>query len=45
EKELYEKLKVKETKLKEIGEKVKTVNELNVEAQKSKEQFNKFTKE
>lgn len=44
-KELYEKLKVKETKLKEIGEKVKTVNELNVEAQKSKEQFNKFTKE
>ncbi|MED2678107.1 YkyA family protein, partial [Bacillus thuringiensis] len=45
EKELYEKLKVKETKLKEIGEKIKTVNELNVEAQKSKEQFNKFTKE
>ena len=45
EKELYEKLKVKETKLKEIGEKVKTVNELNVEAQKAKEQFNKYTKE
>jgi len=45
EKELYEKLKVKETKLKEIGEKVKAVNELNVEAQKSKEQFNKYTKE
>ncbi|MBE7103481.1 YkyA family protein [Bacillus cereus] len=45
EKELYEKLKVKETKLKEIGEKVKTVNELNVEAQKAKEQFNKHTKE
>ncbi|PFJ14160.1 hypothetical protein COD67_11710 [Bacillus cereus] len=45
EKELYEKLKVKETKLKEIGEKVKTVNELNGEAQKSKEQFNKYTKE
>ncbi len=36
EKELYEKLKVKETKLKEIGEKVKAVNELTVEAQKSK---------
>ncbi|HDR5192884.1 TPA: YkyA family protein, partial [Bacillus anthracis] len=45
EKELYEKLKVKETKLKEIGEKVKAVNELTVEAQKSKEQFNNFTKE
>ncbi len=45
EKELYEKLKVKETKLKEIGEKVKTVNGLNVEAQKAKEQFNKYTKE
>ncbi len=45
EKELYEKLKVKETKLKEIGEKVKAVNELNVEAQKSKEQFNNYTKE
>lgn len=45
EKELYEKLKVKETKLKEIGEKVKTVNELNVEAQKAKEQFNNYTKE
>lgn len=45
EKELYEKLKVKETKLKEIGEKVKTVNGLNVEAQKAKEQFNKHTKE
>ncbi len=44
EKELYEKLKVKETKLKEIGEKVKAVNELTVEAQKSKEQFNNFTK-
>ncbi|MFE6588665.1 YkyA family protein, partial [Bacillus mobilis] len=45
EKELYEKLKVKETKLKEIGEKVKAVNESTVEAQKSKEQFNNFTKE
>lgn len=45
EKELYEKLKVKETKLKEIGENVKTVNELNVETQKAKEQFNKHTKE
>ncbi|EOQ33563.1 TPA: YkyA family protein [Bacillus cereus] len=45
EKELYEKLKVKETKLKEIGEKVKAVNELTVETQKSKEQFNNFTKE
>ncbi|SLJ99783.1 Putative cell-wall binding lipoprotein [Bacillus toyonensis] len=45
EKELYEQLKVKETKLKEIGEKVKTFNELNGEAQKSKEQFNNYTKE
>lgn len=45
EKELYEKLKVKETKLKEIGENVKTVNELNVETQKAKEQFNTHTKE
>ncbi|EMI9088435.1 YkyA family protein [Bacillus cereus group sp. RP37] len=45
EKELYEKLKVKETKLKEIGEKVKAVNELTVGTQKSKEQFNNFTKE
>ncbi len=45
EKELYEQLKVKETKLKEIGEKVKTFNELNGDAQKSKEQFNNYTKE
>ncbi|MES5926345.1 YkyA family protein [Bacillus cereus group sp. MG9] len=45
EKELYEKLKVKETKLKEIGENVKTVNELNMETQKAKEQFNTHTKE
>ena len=42
---LYEKLKVKETKLKEIGEKVKAVNELTMEAQNQKEQFNNFTKE
>lgn len=44
EKELYERLKVKETKLKEIGEKVKTVNKLNEEIQKQKEVFNRYTK-
>lgn len=36
EKELYEKLKGKETKLKEIGEKVKTINTLNEETLKEK---------
>ncbi|PEJ27406.1 hypothetical protein CN887_05065 [Bacillus pseudomycoides] len=45
EKELYEKLKGKETKLKEIGEKVKTINTLNEETLKEKEKFNQYTKE
>lgn len=45
EKELYGKLKVKETKLKEIDEKVKAVNTLNEETQKEKEKFNQYTKE
>ncbi|PGE99929.1 hypothetical protein COF51_30735 [Bacillus pseudomycoides] len=45
EKELYAKLKVKETKLKEIGEKVKAVNQLTEEMQKEKEKFNGYTKE
>ncbi|MED4650096.1 hypothetical protein COM13_05155 [Bacillus pseudomycoides] len=45
EKELYGKLKVKETKLKEIGEKVKAVNQLTEEMQKEKEKFNGYTKE
>ncbi|KFN03557.1 hypothetical protein D0U04_10225 [Bacillus clarus] len=45
EKELYAKLKIKETKLKEIGENVKTFNTQNEEAQKAKEQFNQHTKE
>lgn len=45
EKELYAKLKVKETKLKEIGEKVKVVNQLTEEMQKEKEKFNGYTKE
>ncbi|KEK24166.1 YkyA family protein [Bacillus gaemokensis] len=45
EKELYGKLKVKETKLKEIGEKVKAVNKLNEEIQNEKEKFNRYTKE
>ncbi len=44
EKELYEKLKGKETKLKEIGEKVKTINILNEETLKEKEKFNQYTK-
>ncbi|MDM5154522.1 YkyA family protein [Bacillus sp. DX1.1] len=45
EKELYTKLRVKETKLKEISEKVKAVNQLNEEIQKEKEKFNRYTKE
>ncbi|MBE7121238.1 hypothetical protein FT638_15015 [Bacillus cereus] len=45
EKDLYGKLKDKETQLKEIGEKVKTVNTLNEEIQKEKEKFNQYTKE
>jgi len=45
EKELYAELKVKETKLKEIGEKVKAVNQLTEEMQKEKEKFNGYTKE
>ncbi|MDZ5606202.1 YkyA family protein [Bacillus pseudomycoides] len=45
EKELYEKLKDKETKLKEISEKVKAVNTLNEETLKEKTKFNQYTKE
>ncbi|MHA2890515.1 YkyA family protein [Bacillus cereus] len=45
EKELYEKLRDKETQLKEIGEKVKAVNILNEEIQKENEKFNQYTKE
>ncbi|MDM5188230.1 YkyA family protein [Bacillus sp. DX4.1] len=45
EKELYTKLRAKETKLKEISEKVKAVNQLNEEMQKEKEKFNRYTKE
>lgn len=45
EKELYEKLKDKETKLKEISEKVKAINILNEETLKEKENFNQYTKE
>ncbi|EJR93012.1 YkyA family protein [Bacillus cereus] len=45
EKELYEKLKVKETKLKEISVKVQEVNKLTEEMQKEKEKFNAYTKE
>lgn len=45
EKELYEKLKDKETKLKEISEKVKAINILNEETLKEKEKFNQYTKE
>ncbi|MEN1939209.1 YkyA family protein [Paenibacillus sp. 102] len=44
EKELYGKLKGKETKLKDIGEMVKTVNTLYEEIQKEKEKFNQYTK-
>jgi chromosome segregation ATPase len=45
EKDLYGKLKDKETQLKEIGEKVKAVNTLNGEIQKEKEKFNQYTEE
>lgn len=43
EKELYEKLK--ETKLKEISEKVKAYNVINEETLKEKEKFNQYTTE
>ncbi|KAF6544870.1 YkyA family protein [Bacillus sp. EKM202B] len=45
EKELYEKLKEKETKLKEISEKVKAYNVINKETLKEKEKFNQYTTE
>lgn len=45
EKELYEKLKEKETKLKEISEKVKANNVINEETLKEKEKFNQYTTE
>lgn len=45
EKDLYAKLKVKETSLKEISEKVTEVNTLTEEIKKEKEQFNRYTKE
>ena len=45
EKELYGDLGVKETKLKEIGEKVKIINGLSENVQKEKEKFNQYTKE
>ncbi|ARC27632.1 hypothetical protein COM33_11540 [Bacillus toyonensis] len=45
EKELYEKLKEKETKLKEISEKVKAYNVINEETLKEKEKFNQYTTE
>ncbi|HHT7189447.1 YkyA family protein [Bacillus cereus group sp. Bc222] len=45
EKDLYGRLKDKETQLKEIGRKVNTVNTLNEEIQKEKEKFNHYTKE
>ncbi|RAN79473.1 YkyA family protein [Bacillus sp. SRB_331] len=45
EKELYEKLKDKETKLKEISEKVKAYNVINEETLKEKEKFNQYTTE
>lgn len=45
EKELYEKLKDKETKLKEINEKVKAYNVINEETLKGKEKVNQYTKE
>ncbi|MED0988090.1 YkyA family protein [Bacillus paramycoides] len=45
EKELYEKLKNKETKLKEISEKVKDYNVINEETLKEKEKFNQYTTE
>ncbi|MEK4605479.1 YkyA family protein [Bacillus sp. FSL L8-0099] len=44
EKELYGKLKDNETKLKEIGEMVKTLNTLYEKIQKEKEKFNQYTK-
>lgn len=45
EKGLYAKLKVKETNLIEISEKVKEVNKLTEEMNKKKEKFNRYTKE
>ncbi|PQQ47323.1 YkyA family protein [Bacillus thuringiensis] len=45
EKQLLEKLKIKETNLKEITEKVNVINGLNDEIQKEKENFNINTKE
>ncbi|MED2343674.1 YkyA family protein, partial [Bacillus thuringiensis] len=45
EKQLFEKLKTKETNLKEITEKVNAVNKLNSEIQKEKENFNTITQE
>lgn len=45
EKQLFEKLKIKETNLKEITEKVNAVNKLNSEIQKEKENFNTITQE
>ncbi|RHW05488.1 YkyA family protein [Bacillus cereus] len=45
EKKLFEKLKTKETNLKEITEKVNAVNKLNSETQKEKENFNTITQE
>ena len=44
EKELYEELKDRETKLKEIGERVKAINTLYDETEKEKEKFNQYTK-
>ncbi|MBE5107917.1 YkyA family protein [Bacillus thuringiensis] len=44
EKELYEKLKDKDTKLKEINETVTAFNILNEEILKEKEKFNQYTK-
>ncbi|MFB7121804.1 YkyA family protein [Bacillus tropicus] len=43
ERQLYEKLKDKETKLKEIGENVKDYNVLSEETLKEKEKFNQYT--
>ncbi|WP_242310428.1 YkyA family protein [Bacillus cereus group sp. BfR-BA-01524] len=45
QKDLYAKLKVKETKLKGISKKVKEVNKLTEEMNKEKEKFNRYTKE
>ncbi len=44
EKDFYEKLKDRETKLKEIGERVKAINTLYDETEKEKEKFNQYTK-